>query len=138
MQESEARRRFAAARVARLATVRTDGRPHLVPIMFATDGNLIYSIVDAKPKQSMELVRLTNIRREPRVSLLVDAYDEVWERLWWVRVDGQASVVASGHEHAAAIRLLQGKYPQYRESAGSFGAAIVTRVDRWSSWAFRP
>lgn len=137
MNESEARRRFSGARVARLATVRTDGRPHLVPIVFVLDGDLIYSIVDAKPKQSLELVRLTNIRVEPRVSLLVDAYDEEWERLWWVRADGQASVVASGPERAAAIRLLQAKYSQYRDAAALSGAAIITRVERWSSWSFR-
>jgi len=138
MNESEARRRFAAARVARLATVRTDGCPHLVPIVFALDGDLIYSIVDAKPKRSLQLVRLANIRREPRVSLLVDAYDDAWEHLWWVRADGRASVVASGPGHATTIRLLQAKYSQYRDSAAPFGAAIITRVERWRSWSFAP
>ena len=136
MNESEARRRFAAARVAHLATVRTDGRPHLVPIVFALEGDLIYSVVDAKPKKSLELARLANIRLEPRVAFLVDAYDDEWERLWWVRADGRASVIVSGPEHETAIRLLRDKYPQYRDSAAPFGASILTRVERWRSWSF--
>ena len=136
MNESEARRRFGAARVAHLATVRPDGRPHLVPVVFALDGDLIYSMVDAKPKKSLGLARLTNIRFEPSVAFLVDAYDEAWERLWWVRADGRATVIMSGPEHENAMRFLRDKYPQYRSSAAPFGASILTRVERWRSWSF--
>lgn len=135
MNESEARRRFAAARVAHLATVRTDGGPHLVPVVFALDGDLIYSMVDAKPKKSLELARLANIRLEPRVAFLVDAYDEAWERLWWVRADGRATVTMSGPGHEIAMRLLRDKYPQYRNAVAPFGASIITSVERWRSWS---
>lgn len=136
MNGPESRRRFAASRVARLATIRIDGRPHVVPVVFALDGCLIYSIIDAKPKKSPDLVRLANIRRDPHVSLLVDAYDEAWEHLWWVRADGLARVVASGPEYETAILLLRAKYSQYQDSTASFGAAVVIRVEHWRSWAF--
>ena len=73
-------RRFAASRVARLATATPDGAPHLVPIVFAVRGDTIYHGVDAKPKRTTQLRRLANIAANPRVSVLVDHYDDDWTR----------------------------------------------------------
>ena len=56
MAPEEARARFAAARVARLATADAAGVPHLVPVVFAVDGDLVYSAVDAKPKRTTALI----------------------------------------------------------------------------------
>lgn len=136
MKEAEARLRFGAARVARLATVSAADEPHLVPIVFILDGDLIYSLVDAKPKRPGVLRRLANIAVNPRVTVLVDEYDDEWERLWWVRVDGTARVEVEGSDRERAIELLRAKYPQYQSLPGPFGPAIVVRVDRWSSWSF--
>src|SRR3954463_5532223 len=86
------RRRFAAARVARLATVAGDGQPHLVPVVFAVEEDTVVMAVDAKPKRHRDLKRLRNIGDDPRVSLLVDRYDDDWDALWWVRADGTATV----------------------------------------------
>ena len=138
MEEADARRRFASADVARLATVRADGSPHLVPIVFAVDGDLIYSVVDAKPKAATRLLRLRNIVREPRVTLLVDDYDPDWRRLWWVRADGTAQVFEDGEVRERAIELLGAKYPQYGGMDAPFGPAMVMTVQRWSSWEFAP
>jgi PPOX class probable F420-dependent enzyme len=135
MDESEARRRFAAARVARLATVSPDGAPHLVPIVFAVEDDLIYSSVDAKPKRTRSLQRLANIGAEPRVTVLVDEYDERWERLWWVRAAGHAEVVDDGPLRKRALEALRDKYAQYRGEAPPAGAAVVIRVDRWRWWS---
>lgn len=135
LPDEEARRRFAAARVAGLATVRTDGRPHIVPIVFAVEGDRVYSIADPKPKRGPDLLRFRNIAANPAVSLLADQYDEDWNRLWWVRADGTAGVVEDGPDQDLTIRLLRAKYPQYREWSTPFGAAMIVSVDRWSSWA---
>jgi PPOX class probable F420-dependent enzyme len=76
MSPEEARRRFGQARVARLATAGADGRPHLVPIVFAVaEGSardVIYSVVDAKPKRTTALRRLTNVAENRSVSVLAD------------------------------------------------------------------
>jgi PPOX class probable F420-dependent enzyme len=136
MPVEDARARFGQSRAARLATVRPDGRPHVVPIVFALADDLLYSIVDAKPKRGPDLVRLRNIAAEPRVSLLVDHYAEDWRALWWVRADGIATVVESGPPRDVAIRLLREKYAQYGGWATPFGPAVVIRITRWSSWAF--
>jgi PPOX class probable F420-dependent enzyme len=115
-----AEQRLAAARVGRLATVTTDGRPHVVPVCFA---------VDAKPKTTQALRRLENVRATGRASLLVDHYEEDWSRLWWVRVDGAAEVLEPG----AGREALAAKYEQYR-AAPPAGPVIAISPDRWRSW----
>jgi PPOX class probable F420-dependent enzyme len=131
----EARRRLAAARVGYLATVRTDGRPHIVPIVFAIDGDEVYGIADPKPKRDLDLLRHRNIAANPAVSLLVDEYEESWERIWWVRADGEARIVDAGPDRNTAIELLRAKYPQYATWTEPFGAAMIMRVSRVTSWA---
>lgn len=130
------RRRFASASIARLGTVRSDGRPHLVPVCFALDGDTIVSAVDDKPKRTMQLRRLDNVRANPAVSLLVDRYDDDWTQLWWVRVDGTARVLEAGAEHARAIDLLAAKYAQYLELRPA-AAVLVIAVEAWRGWSAR-
>ena len=125
------RRRFAAGRVARLATLGADGAPRLVPICFVLEADLIHSVVDAKPKRTPRLARLAAVAREPRVSVLVDEWSEDWSQLWWVRADGRARVAEPGPE---VLARLAAKYPQYR-SAPPPGPALEITVERWSGWA---
>jgi PPOX class probable F420-dependent enzyme len=132
----ELRRRVEEARVARLASIEPDGRPHLVPLCFALDGDVLYSAVDEKPKRSKRLRRLANIRENPNVCVLVDHYEEDWTRLWWVRLRGRAEVHEDGPERDRALRLLLAKYEQYRAQPPS-GAAIVVRVDEIRGWEAR-
>ena len=119
---------FAAARVARLATVGADGSPHLVPIVFALAGDVIHTAVDAKPKRHRELQRLANIAHEPRVSVLADHYDEDWSALWWVRADGLATVTQVPEP------ALTDRYPQYR-LAPPPGPFLRIVVHHWKSWS---
>jgi PPOX class probable F420-dependent enzyme len=127
-------RRVTEARVARLATVRPDGRPHIVPVTFAFDGRTIVTAIDHKPKTTSRLQRLRNIEARPVASVLVDHYDDDWSQLWWLRADGSAQVVLDGAERQDAIDRLTIKYPQYREDPPD-GPVIVVTVDRWSSWS---
>jgi PPOX class probable F420-dependent enzyme len=129
---AEARARFAAARVARLATADAAGIPHLVPIAFVVAGETIYSAVDAKPKRTRALRRLANVRENPAVSLLVDHWDEDdWERLWWVRADGTGRVLDPAEPEARhAIELLSERYPRQRAQ----GEVLAVDVRRWSGW----
>ena len=132
MTAAEARERFAAARVARLATADGRGRPHLVPIVFAVEAETIYSAVDAKPKRTTALRRLANVRENPAVALLADHYDEDWSALWWVRVDGRGRVLDSDAPEARhAVALLSARYPQQRGA----GAVLAVDVERWSGWS---
>ena len=103
----EARRRFASATVAYLATLRADGTAALVPIVFEVIGDRVVSLIDPKPKRTPELARLRHIARDPRVALLVDHYEDDWTRLWWVRVGGTGRVVEQS-DHGLE-RLAHGK-----------------------------
>lgn len=134
LTEEETRTRLADARVARLATVGGDGQPHLVPVTFAVDGDLIYTAVDFKPKKSANLRRLRNIRENPRVALLVDHYTEEWDGLWWVRVDGWASVVEDEQALQDPLDVLVRRYEQYQEHRPA-GPVIVIQADHWKGWS---
>ena len=134
MTPDEARSRFSLARVARLATVGVDGAPHVVPVTFAIDGDRIVTAVDAKPKRGAPLRRLANIRANPRVSLLVDEYDDDWGKLWWVRADGAARIVEEDPGLGRALALLRARYAQYATVA-LIGPALVIEVERWVGWS---
>ncbi|GAA3775438.1 hypothetical protein GCM10022206_12700 [Streptomyces chiangmaiensis] len=112
--------------------------------MFAAHGDGIVTAVDRKPKSSQRLKRLRNVAANPAVCLLVDAYDEDWDRLWWVRADGGARTVRPDapaerdrDEYRAALALLTRKYPQYRDSTPD-GPVIAVAVHRWSGWRAAP
>jgi PPOX class probable F420-dependent enzyme len=146
LDPAEARSRFAAAPVLRLATAGADLQPHLVPCTFVVDDAGRVAIgIDDKPKASARLRRLKNIDANPRVSMLVDRYDDDWTRLWWARADGIAAVEREGGErdggerdggeHAAHWRLLVAKYPQYGGQPQS-GPVIVVTVESWTGWSF--
>jgi PPOX class probable F420-dependent enzyme len=131
----QARQRFGASPVARLATVGADGRPHLVPVVFALDGATLWLAVDSKPKSTRALRRLANLRANPRVSLLVDHYEQTWSALWWVRADGAGSIVEPGtRDERRGIELLVAKYPQYQGDPPS-GPVIRVDIDTWRSWS---
>jgi PPOX class probable F420-dependent enzyme len=119
--------------VVRLATV-GDAGPHLVPIVFALDGDRVVSAVDHKPKRTTRLQRLANIARDPRVSLLADHYDDDWEALWWVRADGHARLLDDPAAAEQALTLLAARYRQYREDRPD-GPVIEITVDRWTGWS---
>jgi PPOX class probable F420-dependent enzyme len=123
------------ARVARLATIDPDGRPHLVPITFALAGEVLYSAVDSKPKRSRRLKRIENARARPEVTVLVDGYEEDWSRLWWLRLRGTARVLERGDEFDRALSLLGDKYEQYRANppGGPVLAVDVTERREWAA-----
>src|SRR5205823_8237060 len=102
-----------SARVARLGTADHQGQPLVVPVCFVMHDGRIYSAVDDKPKRTRELRRLRNVVENPRVSLVVDAWDEDWSRLAWVMVDGVAGILTRDLERAPALAALVAKYPQY-------------------------
>ena len=128
-----ARERVEQARVARLATVRPDGSPHVVAVTFALDGDTVVTAVDDKPKRTRALQRLRNIDRHPAASLLVDHYEEDWSRLWWVRLDGAAVVVRDEPRRSEALAPLLAKYVPYRTSPPG-GPVIVLTIRTAATW----
>jgi PPOX class probable F420-dependent enzyme len=134
MDPDEAYRRLRDARVGRLASVRPDGSPHVVPFVFAVEGRTLYWAVDHKPKRSQHLARLANLSADPRVEVVVDGYDEEWSRLWWVRARGRAREVADPEERSTAVGSLAAKYGPYRDRRLD-GPVVAVELERWSGWA---
>jgi PPOX class probable F420-dependent enzyme len=123
--------------VARLATMAASGAVDLVPITCALTGSIIVTAIDHKPKQTRQLRRLDNIVRDPRVTVLVDHYDDnEWSALWGVRMRGLATIVDDGPRFESAIAQLVAKYPQHYRQIPPLGPVIeiaVTDVRSWSA-----
>jgi len=142
LSADDARQRFAGGRSAHLAMADDQGRPHLVVVTFAAVGSVVVTAVDSKPKTTTRLHRLRLIAANPKVSLLVDHYDDAdWTRLWWVRAEGEARVLdepaesADGGAAAQARAWLTAKYPQYAADPPT-GPVIRVEIARWRGWAY--
>ena len=132
----EQARFLTSRRVGRLATVSGAGRPHVVPVCYAFDGVLLYTPIDEKPKRvgAGELRRIRNLRENPRVSLVVDDYDEDWTKLAFVIVRGRAEIVERGAERSEALALLREKYPRYRVMALEERPLLVIEPESVAAW----
>ena len=113
------------AKVARLATADLEYKPHLVPIVFVFDNDLnCYFIpIDEKTKRSgpENLKRVKNIQENPNVALLIDEYNEDWTKLYFIMIQGKASMVGGKKLEQNEMQLLEkahkllcNKYPQYQ------------------------
>jgi len=104
-----------SARIAHLATASGAGEPHNIPLCFWFDGASFYFVIDEKPKRKTGtgIKRMKNIAENPRVALVIDHYDEDWNRLAYVLVHGEARIVDDEAEYALAIQHLRHKYSQY-------------------------
>ena len=122
---------IAASRVAHLATADAAATPHNVPICFYFDGARFYFVIDEKPKRrtGAALKRMRNIARNPRVSVLIDRYEEDWAHLAFVLVHGRARIVEDPEEYMLALRGLRDKYTQYRAMVLNPERNPVVRID---------
>lgn len=132
--DPDLRRRAAQARVARLATIRPNRFPHVVPITFDLHDDTIVTAIDDKPKTTAKLQRIRNIEANAAVSVVIDHYEDDWSRLWWVRGDGEARIVVDGPVRDDAIERLSAKYPPYRDKVPR-GPVIVVLIAHWASWS---
>ena len=123
--------------IGHLATADVNGRPHVIPVCFACDGQRIYSVLDAKPKSGSlrNLRRVRNILANPQVSLVIDHYEADWSKLWYLLVHGRAELLEPCDEQAAAIALLRAKYPQYRGMDLDTNPVIKITPERATGWA---
>jgi PPOX class probable F420-dependent enzyme len=131
-------RRFVSeARTATLGTIAEDGRPRVVPICFVLDRDVLFTPIDEKPKEASDprqLARIRDIERRADVTVLVDHWDEDWERLAWLRIDGRASLAEDPSDRAPAIAALRAKYPQYAGHDLESRPLIRIAIERVRSW----
>jgi PPOX class probable F420-dependent enzyme len=126
-------------RVARLATIDSEFKPHLVPVVFVFDGNHFFIPVDEKRKKTKpeKLRRIKNIQGNPKVALLIDEYSEDWSRLAFVMIQGTASVVKyrpqADIQLKQAVKELTTKYTQYQK-IGTGEMCIIIKPEKVASW----
>ena len=128
---------LASERTCRLATLGGDGSPHVTPLWFVWDGSSawISSIVRSQ--------RWTDIERDPRVALVVDA-GERFDELRGVELRGRAEVVgevpragAADHELAGPERLHADKYAGGVVHHDGRHAWLRITPEKVVSWDFR-
>ena len=135
------------ARIARLATVDLECKPHLVPVVFVydNDGDFYFIPIDEKTKRSRpeNLKRVRNIKENPNVALLIDEYNEDWTKLYFIMIQGKASIIGSNKKLdknemsllKKAHKLLRNKYPQYQKiGVGEYVIMIMPqKVIAWKN-----
>jgi PPOX class probable F420-dependent enzyme len=125
-------------------TIALDGRPQPVPICFVVDPErpIVWTPIDEKPKRvddPLALARVRDIAADPRVSLLVDRWDEDWTRLAWLRCEGRATLVQPDDaDHPRVVADLRAKYPQYHEHRLETRPLIRIDLERSTSWGLPP
>jgi PPOX class probable F420-dependent enzyme len=132
------------ATVARLATVDSECKPHLIPVVFVFDNDCYFIPIDEKTKRSkpQNLKRIKNIQQNPNVALLIDEYNEDWRRLYFIMIQGKASIIGGKELERnelllleKAHKMLSGKYVQYQEiGIGEYVIMIVPqKVITWKN-----
>jgi PPOX class probable F420-dependent enzyme len=124
-----------------LATIAPDGRPRTIPICFVLDAvePVLWTPIDDKPKRDddpLALARVRDIKADPRVTILVDRWDEDWTRLAWLRATGRADLVLPGVQQrtAAILAGLRDKYPQYATHQLESRPLIRITIERVTTW----
>ena len=141
MNDDQAWAKVRSARVGRLATVTPSNLPHVVPFVFVLVerdlDHTVYWAVDHKPKRSSDLQRIKNLKANPAVQFVVDAYDDDWSRLWWVRCSGAAREVDDAIERGTALDALASKYRRYAVEPPD-GPVVAIDIDHISGWQAAP
>ncbi|MGH2767601.1 MAG: TIGR03668 family PPOX class F420-dependent oxidoreductase [Actinomycetota bacterium] len=120
-----------------LAMIAADGGPRVLPVCFTWAGDVIWTAIDGKPKTEAQPQRIRAIQANPKVSFIVDRWDDNWERLAWLQARGSAMVLAAGPESDRARHALREKYPQYAITPLE-GPVIRIDVARWIGWSGSP
>jgi len=135
----DVRAKLESARHGYLSTASVEGDPHLQPVVFEVVADSVYIAIDEKPKTTLRLRRLTNIESNPRFALLIDHYDDTWDRLWWILLRGPATVLWPStwevEEAETAIAALRAKYPQYVSMALEERPLLKLTPDRITRWS---
>jgi PPOX class probable F420-dependent enzyme len=140
MSDDEIATFLAQSRIATMATVGADGRPHLVAMWFGLIDGRIYFETKAKSQKAV------NLRRDPRIVCSVEAGD-TYDQLRGVSIDGTATIIddlGSDEYWAAGVSVFERYQGPYSEDMRPFvevmmNKRIVVRVDptRVRSWDHR-
>ncbi len=102
----------------RLATASKAGQPHVVPVIYALDGEDIVIAVDYGTK------KLGNLRQNNRVALIVDDYRPNHA----VMVEGECQILERGQEYLRLLQILLDRFETYRRHPWGEGESPILKV----------
>ena len=107
-----------AHEVCRLATASKDARPHVVPVIYALDGEDVVVAIDYGTK------KLGNLRENNRVALVVDDYHPNHA----VMVEGECEVLERGKEYLRLLQVLFDRFDYYRKHPWKEGESPILKI----------
>ena len=102
----------------RMATVSKDCTPHVIPVMYAMDGERVVVAVDYGTK------KLKNLKDNPKVSLVVDEYEPNMA----VFIQGMCTILERGPEYLRLLDILFKKFEFYREHPWGEGESPIITI----------
>jgi nitroimidazol reductase NimA-like FMN-containing flavoprotein (pyridoxamine 5'-phosphate oxidase superfamily) len=110
----------------RLATASKDARPHVVPVIYAMDGEDVIVAVDYGTK------KLWNLRQNKMVALVVDDYRPNHA----VMVEGDCEIFERGKEYLRLLQILFDKFDYYRKNPWGEGESPILKIKpiKAASW----
>jgi PPOX class probable F420-dependent enzyme len=110
-----------------------EGATEVLPVCFTWAGETIWIVVDRRPGSPF-LGRRRGIEGGPKVTFMVDRWDEDWDRLQWLVAKGQVTVLDPGPEEDGALSAFESKYPQYLTYPIEEGSIVRLDVEEWTGW----
>jgi len=107
-----------AHEVCRLATASKDAKPHVVPVIYALDGEDILIAIDYGTK------KLGNLRQNKRVALVVDDYHPNHA----VMVEGNCEILERGKEYLRLLQVLFDRFETYRKHPWGEGESPILKI----------
>jgi PPOX class probable F420-dependent enzyme len=102
----------------RLATASKDAKPHVVPVIYALDGESIVIAIDYGTK------KLRNLKENKRVALVVDEYRPNHA----VMVEGDCEILERGKEYLRLLQILFDRFEYYRKNPWDEGESPILKV----------
>ena len=104
--------------VCRLATASKEAKPHVVPVIYALDGENVVIAVDYGTK------KLKDLRENGFVALVVDEYRPNHA----VMVEGECEIFERGKEYLRLLQILFEKFEIYRRHPWGEGESPIVRI----------
>ena len=104
--------------VCRLATASRGAKPHVVPVIYALDGEDVIVAVDYGTK------KLKNLKENKSVALVVDDYRP--NRA--VMIEGECEILERGKEYLRLLHVLFDRFEYYRKNPWGEGESPILKV----------
>lgn len=101
-----------------MATASKDAMPHVVPVIYALDGEDIVIAIDYGTK------KLGNLRENNKIALVVDDYHPNHA----VMVQGECEILERGKEYLRLLRILFDRFETYRNHPWAEGESPILKV----------